>query len=195
LYATLRSEGAYLPIYDAQKLEEKLQGIINEFFHHSWILVGDTKHSHHSWKRLSSEELDQIQEGFNLLSQVKKVTMVIGNHDFGLTEIIEKLGFSFDSVENYMLNQITIVHQTDFTIQNNYQITGHIHPKFKQNGLSVPIFAVGDYYIVLPAFNPVAGGYNIARVADVVDDQWKCYGIFSNTLKDLGPLEAWYTKD
>lgn len=189
LYATLRAQGGYLPGYDTILLEKQLQSLILDYKTFHWILVGDIKHSHHLWNQLTHEEINHLRNSFSLLTQTRKVTIIIGNHDAGLEEILAQLEFPFDCVSHYQLNQVTVVHKSDLERTTGYSISGHVHPVFSPKQLkTIPIFAVGKNKLILPAFNPVAGGYKIGKV---INDNWNCYGIFSKHLMDLGPLQAW----
>lgn len=190
LYATLRSKGNYLPAYDTTILNFQLQSLIKDYANYHWVLTGDIKHSHKTWCEITTEEREQLQQGFSLLNDIKRVTIVTGNHDVGLADILHQFNFTYDCVPQFQLKHIRVLHQTDWDVQHVFTISGHVHPIFrpKQLGQVIPIFAVGQHQLILPAFNPVAGGYSISRVEH---DQWHCYGVFPTHLMDLGPLIAW----
>lgn len=201
-YATLRKEGYLLPTYDSIELQNTIKSLKNDYKDYHWIIAGDIKHSHGKWENLSEDEKFQIKRTFNLLQNVKKVTLLIGNHDLGLREMVEESNYPFLVLNKEKVANCTIVHNSDY-IRNDSNtnqeltISGHVHPYFKTPLVAnrhLPVFAFGKTMILLPAFNNVAGGFAIQKYRQEEQD-WKIFGIVKNTIQPLGPVKAWISSN
>lgn len=192
-YSSLRSMGGYLPAYDAQILNDTVESLLQDYQDYHWIIAGDIKHTKTSM--LSEEELNELRQTLGLLSRTKKLTIILGNHDRGLESILKDLDIQFTLETSMNFEDITITHNQDVLqdLLNNKYIIGHFHPTISVEylrGLFVPVFAVSDNVIILPAFNYVAGGYNIRNLylKDELKRKFLVYAV-SKQIYNLGSLE------
>lgn len=192
-YSSLRSEGSYLPTYDSLELQKTIDSLLTDYNGYHWIIAGDIKHNLGTY--LSVEELSELQSILSSITSSCNLTLIIGNHDTGLHEILQDLNINCSVVSTFIIENIVITHNQEFTVESSDKkfIIGHFHPIISTEflkGIYVPIFVVGDDFIILPAFNTVAGGFNIKNFSFHGKDKKKCtiYGI-GKKIYDLGPLE------
>lgn len=166
-YSSLRSNGSYLPTYDAQILQETIQSLVTDYPGFHWIIAGDIKHNHKA--EISQEEYNELKTLLKLITKENKLTIIMGNHDKGLKQIIHELDIVCVITDSYSFNDIIINHKEDVVQQksNKNYIVGHYHPILSTEsikGIFVPVFALREDLLILPAFNYVAGGFNIKNL-------------------------------
>ena len=166
-YSSLRKNGSYLPTYDATLLEKAIQSLLTDYNGYHWIIAGDIKHNHSM--NLSPEEEKELTNILQVISQKNKLTLLPGNHDAGLNQLVTDLHIDCTIIESYTFGTITITHNQDLMDQqtDKHFIIGHVHPIISLEHLKgpfIPIFAKTDNLIILPAFNYVAGGFNIKKL-------------------------------
>lgn len=189
-YATLRSQGSYLPTYDREVVVPVLVDLVSTYNDYHWVVVGDLKHSHEHWDHLNRDERQELLKSLQPLQQVSQLTVLVGNHDKGVAEVLRECGVVAEVQQRYEGGGIAATHalppdQTNCPLL----LVGHVHPVFQPPRFPrMPVFAFGQHHILLPAFNPVAGGYPVWKV---YADQWHLWGILPGHVQPLGPLEAW----
>ena len=192
-YSSFRANGSYLPTYDAELLQQTIASLLTDYKNYHWIIAGDIKHNH---RKILSE--DEQRELYNILSTItnhSKLTILMGNHDKGLEELLRDLHIDCAIQESIKLENYTITHSLDIldgSIAGNY-ILGHVHPILSIDSIKslfIPIFAVSDNILLLPAFNYVAGGFNIKKLlkTNSMRKEFTIYAI-RNKLYSLGSLK------
>lgn len=192
-YSSLRAKGGYLPVYDSILLQESINSLIIDYPGYHWIIAGDIKHSHS--KNLSKEENNEIKNIFSMITEKSELTVILGNHDKGLERVFDDLAITCNPVENFVFNEVTVTHNQDLLekkLQQSY-IIGHFHPIISMEhirGSFVPIFAISDNLIILPAFNYVAGGFNMKNLYSKNERKlnFSVYAI-GKQIYDLGTLQ------
>ena len=166
-YSSLRKNGSYLPTYDKILLEKAIQSLLTDYNGYHWIIAGDIKHNHST--NLSHEEENELTNILHIISESNELTLLPGNHDTGLDQLMTDLHINCRLVDSYTYDTITITHNQDLLDQQSdkHFIIGHVHPIISLEHLKgsfIPIFAINNNLIILPAFNYVAGGFNIKKL-------------------------------
>lgn len=192
-YSSLRAQGSYLPAYDSVLLREAINSLLTDYSGYHWVIAGDIKHNKN--KNLSKDEKTELKTILDLIAENSKLTVIKGNHDKGLDNLFSELEINCDLVEFYPFNGIIITHNQDFLDQKLDQpyIIGHFHPIISiehLKGSFIPIFAINEELIILPAFNYVAGGFNIKKLyyKNKNNRNFTVYAL-GKQIYDLGSLE------
>lgn len=138
-----------------QVFENDLQrlSILIEYFKPNKILVvGDLLHAG------DNSGVDKFCEWKNQCSNLE-FYLIEGNHDRISKKLEAKLCLNFRD-ESLEIDDFIFVH--DFQKKNeNFQVTGHIHPGFVINSsvknIKLPCFVVSDNQLLLPAFSEFTG--------------------------------------
>lgn len=131
---------------------QKLEDLINTFGAEKIVIVGDLFHAGYN----SDLEIFKIwREKFS-----QNFILIKGNHDRLKCEHYENLGI--ECKEQYLkMGPFTFVHDPKEPAENQFCISGHIHPGFVLQGrnerLRLPCFAVSEQQIILPAFSKFTG--------------------------------------
>ncbi len=192
-YSSLRAQGSYLPDYDSKLLQDTIDSLVIDYTNYHWIIAGDIKHRHS--KNLSKEEKDEVKNVFSAITEKNKLTVILGNHDKDLENVFEELAITCNPLENFYLNGVIITHNQDLLdkkLEEHY-IIGHFHPIISMehvNGSFIPVFAMTDNLIILPAFNYVAGGFNIKNLF-YRNEKRQNFSVFAigKQIYDLGTLQ------
>lgn len=191
-YSSLRAQGGYLPAYDAQLLTKTVESLLEDYPKYHWIIAGDIKHNLKS--SISREEYTELKDLLERIANQNRLTIIIGNHDTGLRSILQKIAITCTITDSFSYHNISVIHKQVLSTQSsslNY-IIGHFHPVISieyLKGLFIPVFAVSKDVLILPAFNTVAGGYNIKNlyIEDEGKKEFLIYAI-GQQIYDLGPL-------
>ena len=196
-YSSFREQGSYLPIYDATLLEAAVQSLLEDYSGYHWIIAGDIKHNHDPF--LSEAETQELVSILEHITENNELTLIIGNHDKGLERIVTDLNLTCTLTRSYTLKEIVIQHDLDQIGQrrNKKYIIGHVHPIISLEhikGSLVPIFAITDDLLILPAFNYVAGGFDIKKLYNEFynkTEKRKNFTIYAlgKQVYGLGPVE------
>ncbi len=154
-------------MYDVALLEEAIQSLLDDYSGYHWIIAGDIKHNHA--RILSRAEEKELVTLLERITEHNSLTLIKGNHDKGLEQLLEDLEVPCSLERSYTFRNVTITHNQETLDQNpeTYTIIGHVHPIISLEHLKgsfVPIFAITKNLLILPAFNYVAGGYNIKKL-------------------------------
>ena len=124
------------------------------------IVVGDFFHSH------ANKELEFFSRWRNDFSQLK-IALVKGNHDILSNDWYNENKIDLYDEELLTINKISFIHdysllQKNLTQEDNFFISGHIHPSIYINGKSrqgfrLPCFYFSGKHAVLPAFSKFSG--------------------------------------
>jgi len=131
-------------------------------------LLGDIKESIGYPTKI---EQNEIKAFFNELSGIE-ITILKGNHDAHLQEVLEMLGLKYEVKKELLLSSAALLHgnayPSDEALKKRYIIVGHGHPAFKINGNVEKVWLVAkskklkSEFIITPAFNPLKTGIDIS---------------------------------
>ena len=158
-----RRRGALGPLAD-ERSREKLLSLREELQPQRFVFLGDLVHA----PRPCEPERAWIEDLLQELSQSAELIAVRGNHDRAFAQEFGHLPVKTVSV--WHEEPITAIHGDQSSVavpEQGTLILGHLHPALPVHeasgaGRKLPIFLVTPSCIVLPAFSPFAGGYNIA---------------------------------
>ena len=192
-YSSFRAQGSYLPTYDADILQETIENLLVDYPNYHWIMAGDIKHNHK--KHLSEREYEELKTTLQKIKEQSQLTILLGNHDKGLEQVLDDLKVKCEVQESYSVNNYTITHKLDLQEQKGKNfIIGHVHPILSVGmvkGMFVPIFAIAQDLLILPAFNYVAGGINLKKLVNI-ENLTRNFSIYAirNKIYDLGKLDS-----
>lgn len=146
--------GYFLPPYDSHDTLTRLEEVLQKYECNTLILLGDTVHDPHSFKRLPKD----LYTRFERLCRDYDVIWIEGNHEAGFTPENVRSMFSYES------NGLSFQHILN--PENPYpEMSGHYHPKatLKHKGvrLSSPCFVMNDSHMILPSFGSYTGGLDV----------------------------------
>jgi putative SbcD/Mre11-related phosphoesterase len=158
-----RRRGELGPLAD-ERSREKLLRLTNELRPRRFVFLGDLVHA----PRPCGPERKWIEDILGELGRSAELIAVRGNHDRAFAD-----EFGYLPVENTLSwseASLTAIHGDQLagpTPGQGTLILGHLHPALpvldaSGAGRKLPAFLVSRSCIVLPAFSPFAGGYNVA---------------------------------
>jgi len=158
-----RRRGELGPLAD-ERSREKLLALRAELKPERIIFLGDLVHA----PRPCEPERAWIEQLLQDLSQSAKLIAVRGNHDRAFAEEFGHLPIT--TVPVWYESSITAIHGDRLNVavpKNGTLLLGHLHPAVPIHdasgaGRKLPVFLASRSCIVLPAFSPFAGGYNVA---------------------------------
>ena len=157
-----RRRGQLGPVAD-DKTATKLFHTVEELGAETVVFAGDAVHA----PRPGGGERRFIEDTLGQLAARYRIHLVTGNHDRGFTRDFSSLGFELE--DEWRGEGLTVVHGHERAPQDHGASTlvfGHFHPAtvlIDAAGASrrVPIFAVAEKLIILPAFSPFARGVGL----------------------------------
>ncbi len=158
----------------SQRMAEQLLALYRKSGAHEIIMLGDVKESIGYPPR---EELEAIAAFFHLLRGIK-ITVVRGNHDAHLAEILGRIGMNRPPVAELLLKRIAFIHgnamPSDQAMGMDYIISAHSHTAISVAGRIEKGWLVAGIgpqarrrystcnkkikLIVMPAFSPLITG-------------------------------------
>jgi len=172
-----------------EKIKQKLDSLLRVTKAKTLIFLGDTKHK---VPGISYQEMREIPELLEYFSSKTKLICVMGNHDPGLEDLAPKT-VSLRPTQGFLLDNIYLNHghtwpAKDF-LKAKYIVIGHVQPQIEfrdrlgyvwreQVWLRAELnkTKLKEKYgkiknlpelIIMPAFNPFAGGHAINRKVEV----------------------------
>ncbi len=151
--AHFRKSGIAMPKALAQQELSLLSDLIDQLHPREIIFLGDLFHSDinndFSWFSLWREMHHQI-----------KMVLIKGNHDFLPFHFYKTL--KMEVVDTMNLGKFKLLHEPSKQANEEYLLTGHIHPGIRikgkaRQGITLPCFYFGDTYGILPAFGRFTG--------------------------------------
>ena len=131
---------------------KKLEDLIDHFKPEKVVIVGDLFHAGYN------SDLDLFKEWRLKFSQ--EFILIRGNHDRMKCKIYDDLGVICED-EFLEIGPFTFIHHPENLYENQFYISGHIHPGFvlktRNERIKLPCFAVSNQQIVLPAFSQFTG--------------------------------------
>jgi hypothetical protein len=158
-----RRRGELGPLAD-ERSRQKLLALREELQPKRIIFLGDLVHA----PRPCEPERAWIEQVLQDLSRSAELIAVRGNHDRGFAEEFGHL--SVETVPVWHEDSITAIHGDRLSSSipdDGTLLLGHLHPALPVHdtsgaGCKLPVFLASPSCIVLPAFSPFAGGYNVA---------------------------------
>lgn len=190
-----RRRGELGPLVD-ERTREKLLAVREELQPKRILFLGDLVHA----PRPCEPERAWIEALLEDLSRSAKLIAVRGNHDRAFAEEFGHLPIV--TVPVWHEGSITAVHGDRLIScipENGTLLLGHLHPALPVHdasgaGRKLPVFLASPSCIVLPAFSPFAGGYNIAcgipeALATLFgDEEVEAIAVTGTKAAHLGPL-------
>lgn len=156
-----RNAGIALPHHASEENFTRLDAIMAQYPVSRIIFIGDLFHSdiNSEWERFCQWR-----------RQYSEVTMelVLGNHDRFPLKIYDDIDFTVHQQELHLGPFTFAHHPREIFQENEYVISGHIHPVVRLNGkgrqqLQFPCFYFAGQQAVLPSFGTFTGGYVISN--------------------------------
>ncbi|MDR3281997.1 MAG: metallophosphoesterase [Candidatus Methanoplasma sp.] len=161
--SSLEDEGLYLPRINTNSIADSLNRMLSRYEPSRVVLLGDIKHD---FRRTGREGRDEVRRVLGLLGEAADVTVVKGNHDNFLQNILSDMGLL---VTDY-------VDMAGFRLEHGHAdtgkrpvIIGHEHPSVKipgvvSGGMKIHCFVhqANDGVIVLPPFSPLSSGNDLS---------------------------------
>jgi hypothetical protein len=190
-----RRRGELGPLADS-RVREKLFAVCDELKPKQIVFLGDLVHA----PRPCEPERTWIEETLTTLSGRAELIAVRGNHDRAFAREFDQLNIR--CVESWSAQNLTAVHgdRLEFVLPETHTLLlGHLHPCLGVKDASgaaqkLPLFLVNAACIVLPAFSPFAGGYDLVcgipeeLLAFFGDAEIQAYAATPKRVVALGPL-------
>ena len=153
----LRRRGQLGPVGDAN-VERKLAALIEELTPETVVFLGDLVHA----PRPTPAERTTVERAVRSLNA--RVIVVLGNHDRGFTRDYPDL--PVEVCREWRPPGLIAVHGDRPLPDEGHVVAGHIHPALgivDDAGASrrMPVFVAGENVTLLPAFSPLAAGFDI----------------------------------
>ena len=152
--ATFRKNG--IPISQSVLIEDlqRLKILIDQFKAEKLIIVGDLFHAE------LNKDIDYFKDWLLQFDNLK-LQLIIGNHDRLSETLYEDLNIDIFK-PSLNLSPFTFVHDLYECEEDEFYISGHIHPGYVLKGkgkqfIKLPCYQVFDNHIVLPAFSKFTG--------------------------------------
>lgn len=158
----LRREGVVIPRRQKAVIMDVLERLVLEHSPQTVLVNGDFKHD---FSRNLDEEWYEVKEVLRFLKEKVRLVIVRGNHDNYLPNILRDMGIELR--KSYKVGNYVFTHGHWDIKTRSSVVIGHEHPSLKlRDGigavLSVPAFVVGEDFIVMPAFSPLALGSDVS---------------------------------
>jgi uncharacterized protein len=161
-----RHGGQLLPLSVEEDTADRLAELQRDYRPREIILLGDVVHRTVPVPALESILRDVIQR----LSLDSAVTVVRGNHDGQLDQLLVKVGSLVKVIAESRIGKYLLIHgdQPAELQQQEFVIMGHEHPAFwlddgVASGAKCPCFLMSENVLVLPAFSRWAAGTEVGR--------------------------------
>jgi len=159
----LEGEGIYLPRVNTQSIKDSLNRIIYRYEPKRVVLLGDIKHD---FAKAPYECRMEVTKIMKMLTAVADVTVIKGNHDNFLENILSDIGM--DVLEHTDISGFRLEHgHIDSGVRP--VIIAHEHPSVRiSDGMSGNVklqcflHSADDGIIVIPPFSPFSSGTDLA---------------------------------
>ncbi len=139
-------EGIYVP-EQTERIAGEITELVEKTGAREVILNGDVKHT---IGYMTDFERRAVEKLLDSLEEVARVTVIRGNHDGGLEEVVEVR----DGVERGGY----LIHHGHRLEEGDKQVMGHMHPALRLGGVPVKVWLNFGEIWVLPAFSPLITG-------------------------------------
>lgn len=156
---SINKKGGYVPPYEIIETIKKLKKKIDYYSPLRIISLGDSFHDKFSISDMNRSDLSEI----NKITNKVEFIWINGNHDQNIIDK-DRIGGVFMEYlkeDNFVYKHI----RTDNYKKNEFEFTGHFHPKFslKINNSSYfyKCFILTENFCILPSFGIYTGGLDI----------------------------------
>lgn len=187
-----RRRGELGPIAD-ERVRGKLLRLFDELSPARVVFLGDLVHA----PRPCQPEREWIETVLRELAGRAQLISVRGNHDRAFPT--DFAGVSVAVIESWREGPLVAVHGDRLPVPietGTVLVLGHLHPAFPVldaagAGQKLPIFVASNSCIVLPAFSPFAGGFDV--LGGLPSGLMQCFGkeevrAFATTGSRVAPL-------
>lgn len=158
-----RRRGELGPLADAQS-RQKLLKLRDELQPRRFVFLGDLVHA----PRPCAPERAWIEDVLQELASTAELVAVLGNHDRAFADEFGHLPVQTALI--WREGPLTAIHGDQLAVPllaSGTLLLGHLHPALPVHeasgaGRKLPVFLASASCVVLPAFSPFAGGYNVA---------------------------------
>ncbi len=160
-------KGFFLPPYDSHHTLSLLRDICAETNCTRLLLLGDSFHDDKGYARLGDKDRDI----FDRLKKHEPI-WIQGNHDRDFVPD------GFSGMSEYWCDGIVFRHEA--AKNNDFEISGHFHPKVEINrSLSRPCFVESGQKIIMPSFGAYTGGLLVtdSAFANVLESEKRIYAL------------------
>lgn len=159
-----RRRGELGPLADT-RTREKLVEVCHELRPVHVVFLGDLVHA----PKPGPAERKWIENTLNELAAQTKITAVRGNHDRAFAREFGHLPIVTETV--WQTESLTAIHGDELQVtipEERTVLVGHLHPSLTVKDAAgapqkLPVFLQSRHCILLPAFSPFAGGYDVTR--------------------------------
>jgi DNA ligase-associated metallophosphoesterase len=158
----LRRRGQLGPVQDAGA-RQKLESVLDELHPEHVVFLGDVVHA----PKPSDGERLLVEATLRAVAERAQTVVVRGNHDRAFATDYAELGITWR--DRWESETLVAVHGDKLCGKADpYLIFGHLHPAL---GVAddagarqrIPVFLISDCATVLPAFSPLAAGFDVRR--------------------------------
>jgi uncharacterized protein len=158
-----RRRGQLGPLAD-ERTREKLLHLCEELDPRRFVFLGDLVHA----PKPCEPERRWIENVLRELGGAAELTAVLGNHDRAFADEFSDL--PVETTLCWTDASLAAIHGDQLALpipEHGTLILGHLHPALPVSDGSgasrkLPAFVVSPSCVILPAFSPFAGGYNLA---------------------------------
>jgi uncharacterized protein len=155
----LRRRGQLGPVGD-HGTRAKLMEAVEELRPRKVVLLGDVVHA----PRPVKEERASLEEAVRWLRERAHVIVVLGNHDRRFRQDYPDL--PLEVCEEWRSGEMVAVHGDRELPKGSHVIAGHVHPALAVADNAgachkMPAFVAGENITLLPAFSPMASGFDV----------------------------------
>lgn len=154
-----------------KNIQKKIDRIVRENKINHIIFLGDLKHK---IPVISHQEEKEVPKFLAHFLKLTKISVIKGNHDGKLEDIVPKSVDVYDS-SGFIVDNIYFCHGKNKPIEGKYKtiVMSHIHPviEFLSSGIRMtePVWVItkmknGKKVIILPSFTHLKGGASINSV-------------------------------
>ncbi len=157
-----RRRGELGPVAD-DGAASKLAATVSELGALTIVFAGDLVHA----PRPGKGEREFVEQSLRTLRECAGIVAVRGNHDRKFARDFASLGI--ETMESWSYEDLVVIHGDripDPVPEDTTLVLGHIHPSAvvidaAEVSRKVPVFLVSESAILLPAFSPFAGGFDV----------------------------------
>lgn len=185
----MRRHGQLGPVGDGG-VRMKLLQTVAELRPESVVFLGDLVHA----PRPAPEERRMVESTLRALDA--RLTVVLGNHDRGFVR--DFAGLEVEVCRVWSGAGLVAVHGDRALPEAPHVIAGHLHPAISvldDAGAShrMPVFVAGRRITLLPAFSPLAAGFDIRAGLPFSMGEASVVAVSGKRAVELGPLSRLQT--
>ena len=182
----LRRRGQLGPVGD-DRVRAKLISTVDELAPELIVFLGDLVHA----PRPAPEERFAFESTIRELTGRAKIVLVLGNHDRGFAR--DFLSLPVEVCREWHGAGLLAVHGDRDLPEAEHVVAGHLHPALSivdHAGAShrMPVFVSGERITLLPAFSPMATGFDIRNGLPFEMQSARVVVASGKRAVDLGPL-------